>query len=136
MKEINIASRSIPILKQYVPEIAGAWLFGSAASGGDTEQSDIDLAILLSAKTDKVKIWQCAEAVASEIGRDVDIIDMNEASTIMRAQILNNGKRIYCADKYRCDLFETEALTDYVRFNEERKEILEDIKTRGKVYSE
>jgi hypothetical protein len=38
-----------------------------------------------------------------------------------------------CSDKFKCDLFETEALTDYLRFADERKEILEDIKSRGKV---
>jgi hypothetical protein len=72
----------------------------------------------------------------------MDIIDTG-VSTIkeefpsvvgIRAQVMQNGKLIYSADKFKCDLFETEALTDYLRFNEERKEILEDIKSRGTVF--
>ncbi|SRR5579875_362264 len=115
------------------PDIAGIWLFGSAASGQDTSGSDIDLALLHTKKLDRVRLWQCAQSVAARVGREIDLIDLLDASTVLRAQVMENGKRVYCADKFMCDRFETESLTDYLRFADERKGLLEDIRARGKV---
>jgi uncharacterized protein len=122
-------------IKDDFPEVIGVWLFGSFARHESlTAESDIDLAVLLPQKADALRLWQCAQRIASKmVTREVDLIDLIDASTVLRAQIMQDGKLIYCADKYKCDLFETEALTDYLRFSEERKDLLEDIRMRGKV---
>ncbi|MBI4534302.1 MAG: nucleotidyltransferase domain-containing protein [Candidatus Melainabacteria bacterium] len=118
------------------PDVAGIWLFGSRESGMQSPDSDIDLAVLPSCTLDRIKLWECAQSIGSKIGKNVDLIDLLEASTVLRAQIINTGKRIYCSDRLKCDLFETETLADYVRFTEERRELLEDIKSRRKVFGE
>ncbi len=131
---MDVIDICISTLKEEFPSITGIWLFGSTAAGDNSVTSDIDLAVLLPEKADQVKLWQCAQSIASAIDRDVDLIDLIEASTVFRAQVMQNGKLVYHSDKFKCDLFETEALADYLRLNEERKEILEDIKSRGTVF--
>lgn len=98
--------------------------------------SDIDVAVLPCSKLDKIKLWHCSQSIASKCNKNVDLIDLLDASTVLRAQILNTGKRVFCSDQLRCDLFETEALADYLRFKDERKELLEDIESRKKVFGE
>jgi predicted nucleotidyltransferase len=133
---MNIIDICADTITREFPNVAGIWLFGSNASGTDSVASDIDMAILFPERVDKIKLWQCAELIASRVNKDIDLIDLSEASTVLRAQVMQDGKRVYCADKSKCDIFETEALTDYLRFNDERKELLADIKARGKVLSD
>lgn len=133
---MDAIENSADIIRKEFPDVAGIWLFGSAASGLESVESDIDLAVLPANKADKVKLWQCAQSIASKVGKEIDLIDLLDASTVLRAQVMQDGKLIYCADKLLCDRFETEALTDYLRFDEGRKELLEDIKSRGKVFDQ
>lgn len=131
---MDIIDTCMRTIKQEFPSVVGIWLFGSIAAENSTSESDIDLAILLPEKADAVKLWQCAQNIASTVNQDTDLVDLLEASTVFRAQVVQNGKRIYAADKFKCDMFETQALSSYLRFNEERKELLDDIKSRGKVF--
>jgi len=130
---VDIANTCTTIINEDLQDVLGVWIFGSVASGLDVADSDIDLAVLSTDKIDKVRLWKCSQRIASAVRREVDLVDLIDASTVMRSQIVQSGKRIYCADNFICDKFETEALTDYLRFNEERREILEDIKSRGRV---
>ena len=50
-------------------------------------------------------------------------------------QIIGKGKRIFCNDPIYCDFFETTIYSAYVRFNDERRELLDDIKKRGQIYN-
>ena len=123
----------VEIVREKFPNVVGIWLFGSTASETQSTDSDIDLSVLGQQKIDSVALWQCAQQIATRLDKEIDLIDLLEASTVLRAQIIQSGRLIYCGDKFKCDLFETETLTDYLRFADERKEILEDIKIRGRV---
>ncbi len=130
---MNFINLSIEIIKEGFPNVVGIWLFGSVAAQTASANSDIDLAVLLPQKANSIELWKCAQKIASKLGKEVDLIDLLEASTVLRSQIMQEGSNIFCADKFKCDLFETESLTDYLRFSEERKEVLEAIKSRGTV---
>ncbi len=131
---MDIIDTCISTIKEEFPSATGVWLFGSTASKDSTVASDIDLAILLPQKADSLKLWQCAQSIAGKVDKDIDLVDLLEASTVFCAQVMQNGKLVYFADKFKCDMFELQALSSYLRFNEERKELLDDIKSRGKVF--
>lgn len=63
----------------------------------------------------------------------MDLIDLSQASTVMRAQIIAFGQRISGHDT-ELDSYECRALSDHARLNEERAGILEDIARRGRVH--
>ena len=130
---MNVVDTSVTKIKEQFPDVYGIWLFGSSASQTTTAESDVDLGVLLPQRADSIKLWQCAQSIAAAVNKEIDLVDLLEASTVMRAQIMREGKRVFCADKFKSEMFETEALTDYLRFNEERKEVLGSIKYRGKV---
>ena len=64
----------------------------AARRGGD---SDIDLAVLVAGKADPVRLWELGQTLASELDRDVDLIDLRAASTVMQYQIITTGRRLW-----------------------------------------
>jgi len=122
-------------LREALPHVQAVYLFGSAATGRMRADSDMDFAVLCPRAKDPVAIWELAQRLASIAGRDVDLIDLRSASTVMAAHIVVEGQRLLCADENACAFFEAHALADYARLNEERRGILEDIQRRGRVYA-
>jgi predicted nucleotidyltransferase len=74
------------------------WLFGSGAKGTLNPESDIDLAFFSDARLDSYQIFMIAQELAGLIGREVDLIDLHKASTVMKAQIVGKGRLIYEQD--------------------------------------
>lgn len=128
MSNIN---QVIEIIKQNVPDVRAIYIFGSSGTPFETRESDLDIAILTSTHLDSLKRWHLSQEIALAIKRDVDLISLREASTVLRIEIINSGKRIYCKDPDACDLFETAVYSSYVHFNEDRQDLLNDIKKRG-----
>lgn len=110
------------------------YLFGSHAAGAAHRDSDVDLAVLADAPLGDNERWQLAQTLAVMLGRDVDLVDLLRASTVMRVQVIDSGKLLFDSDTTRRQEFEARALSDYARLNEERREILADIRARGSVY--
>lgn len=121
-------------LKQAFPEIIAVYLFGSRGTEYEREASDVDLAVYAGKPLRAAELWYAAQELASEIGRDVDVVDLASASTVMRAQVVHTGERLYCDDPVACETFEDYVYSSYARLNEERRSILEDVLRRGSVY--
>src|SRR5690554_988804 len=67
-------------------------LFGSAAKQQLRENSDIDIAFLSQTSYSPYEIFMKAQELADLLGRDVDLIDFRQASTVFKAQIVSHGK--------------------------------------------
>jgi predicted nucleotidyltransferase len=108
--------------------------YGSAGTEHERPDSDVDLAVLPA----RPLPFDISLALAGDLGdivrRPVDLVDLLKAPTILRAQIIAYGERLYCADERACSLFEDYVFSSYARFNEERRELVADILARGSVY--
>ena len=58
------------------------------------------------------------------LGREVDLIDLARSSTVLRKEVLGNGRLLYETAPDRRAEFEMYALSDYARLNEERSPVL------------
>lgn len=125
----------VKILNQKIKDIISIYLFGSFQKGQMRKDSDIDIAILLDGALDNITRWEISCILTDKLDKDVDLINLRDASTVMKAQIVTRGKCIYESDKKKRDLFEMYSLSDYARLNEERKEIIEQVKKEGRVYA-
>jgi hypothetical protein len=72
--------------------------------------------------------------LAALLRRDVDLVDMAGASTIMQFQILADGALIDAPDPDATALFEVRIMRDYQDLKARRAEIEADIVARGRVY--
>ncbi|MEG2017154.1 MAG: nucleotidyltransferase domain-containing protein [Clostridium sp.] len=110
------------------------YIFGSFAKGEGREDSDIDIAIYTLEQVDSYELFVMANELGFIVKRDIQIINLSEASTVFKAQIVGTGEVIYCTDENLRAEFEVRSLKDYVKLNEERQVILDSIKKDGKVY--
>lgn len=130
--------KSVKILKESISNLHLLYLFGSHASGDSTDQSDLDLAFLSDHPLDSLERFNLQEKLASELGMDVDLVDLKQADTVFKTEIISKGRIIYQSAKAKKgqipERFEMEVLSSYARLNEERAGILQDIAERGSVH--
>lgn len=92
-----INSKSFRKLKKLKP--VGVYLFGTAASGKMTADSDIDLAVYFEKKPDSFELSQIKRELSSELKREVQLItftkakleSMRKENTELLQQIKNKG---------------------------------------------
>ncbi|MDH5546791.1 MAG: nucleotidyltransferase domain-containing protein [Gammaproteobacteria bacterium] len=122
------------LVDRFGADLVAIYLFGSTAQGLDNQYSDMDIGFLSRARIAPKDVWEIGQELAVTLKQNVDLIELKNASTVMRMQIAGEGKRIYCSDEIACENFEDYIFSSYARLNEERKDIIADIKKRGSVY--
>ncbi|WNF38305.1 nucleotidyltransferase domain-containing protein [Bacillaceae bacterium IKA-2] len=110
------------------------YIFGSFAKGTSNKDSDIDIAYFSEIKVDNYERFMLAQELAVILNKNVDLIDLSQATTVFQTQIVSTGEVIYCSDDNRRMNFEMLTLKMYAKLNEERKEILKRIYESGDVY--
>ena len=124
----HLTSKELEFIKSYLSEKlkpSFVWLFGSAARETMNSESDIDLAFMSDLQVDSYQIFMMAQELACSLGRDVDLINLKTASTVMKAQIVGKGKLLYEKDPFERKKFSARAFKEYALLNEERQIILE-----------
>jgi len=99
-------------------------LFGSAAKKTMRADSDVDLAFMAEKTPSPYDIFMMAQQLAGDLGREVDLIDFNQASTVFKAQILGSGILLLDKTPIKRQHAFMRALKEYAMLNDERKEIL------------
>ena len=107
-----------------LPELQALVLFGSCASGRQGADSDIDLAVLTPQPLAPWPLFQLAQELADICNRDVDLIDLRSATTVLAAQIISTGEIISAPSQQEYDSFAGRIYADYARLNEERRPVL------------
>jgi predicted nucleotidyltransferase len=117
-------------LKDHIPGIIAIYIFGSMADNSATQESDIDIAFLTFQKISAVEKWKIQEELASNLNQDVDLIDLKDATTILRTEVVEKGKLIFSGDSYQVNHFEMITYSMYADLNESRQDILTDYKEK------
>ncbi|MBS0155771.1 MAG: hypothetical protein JSS38_14330 [Nitrospira sp.] len=79
--------------------------------------------------------FELAQELASQLHRDVGLVDLCTASIVMRMQIISTGECLAAPDETVRREFEMYTYSGYARLNEEHREILKRISASGLVYS-
>ena len=83
---------TLDLLVRLVPDAAAVYLFGSHAAGTATPGSDLDLAVVATRPLGTVERFDVQERLAATLGRDVDLVDLHSASTVMQARVVSTGR--------------------------------------------
>lgn len=111
-------------------------IFGSAAQGRMNPDSDIDVAYLSHHRAvSAYDLYMLAQEMAGIVGRDIHLIDLQQASTVLQAQVVSRGTVILDLEPQKRQEFFILTLKQYARLNEERKPILAKVKERGRIYA-
>ncbi|MFI8621308.1 MULTISPECIES: type VII toxin-antitoxin system MntA family adenylyltransferase antitoxin [unclassified Marinomonas] len=112
-------------LRQLMPEVRLVYLFGSQADGSATPSSDIDIAVLLKKKLDPVARFDLEQTLAIKLDKDVDLVDLLTASTVLQNQVIMNGELLFGSESEQVK-FEMQIMSMYQHLNEERADILQE----------
>ena len=105
------------------PEISAAYLFGSTAIGRSRPGSDVDIAFITKKPIDQMKIIEWETSLSNFIGKDVDLVIFNQASPLLKHQILKHGlliKETHPKDRIK---YETIARYEYLDTQQLFKEL-------------
>jgi predicted nucleotidyltransferase len=121
-------------LREALPGLIAVYRFGSSAGGQTHADSDVDIAFLAEAPVDPVARFELQERLAARLNVDVDLVDLHSASTVMRMQVISTGSLIAAFDPAAQGAFEDHTYSASARLNEERREILEQVRREGRVH--
>ncbi|MEW6683037.1 MAG: nucleotidyltransferase domain-containing protein [Nitrospirota bacterium] len=125
---------AVRCIRDGLPDVVAIYRYGSAGTQHERPDSDVDLAVLPARPLTFDTMLKLSGALSDVAGRQVDLVDLLKAPTILRAQIVAYGERLYCADERAGSVFEDYVFSSYARFNEERRALVADILARGSVY--
>jgi predicted nucleotidyltransferase len=124
----------INTIKNVIKNPLAIYIFGSAAKGNFTNDSDIDIAILLQSPIEKHLLANIKAQLSLQLNRDVDVIDLNASSQVFQYEILSTAKKIETSDQSTVDQLEAKMLAMYLEFQDMRKDLLAEIKKKGSIY--
>jgi len=123
----------------HLPEIQAIYLFGSWGKEQQTEQSDLDLALLLPQQQakDLGSLYGSAlyKALECLFKIDIDLINLREANTVLQKEIIADGRCVYNADAYAADEFEMLTMSYYQKLNDERAAVLQSFYKTKRAYN-
>jgi predicted nucleotidyltransferase len=117
------------------PDVLAAIVFGSAASGRLSVESDLDLALLFAddGVPDAFAALDLRAALEQQARRDVDLVVLNRASTILAFQAIKKGQLIFCRDPRAYQRYVVRLVSEYADFKRIRRPIEEAV-LRRRIY--
>ena len=113
------------IERQYNHLIAYVHLFGSVIEDRSTIESDIDVAVRFFNNVSQETRYQVFKELLSIIDENIDLVDLSRASTVLRMEVYNRGKLVYCKDKdllYMDQIYTLKAYDDYLHVSRRFRE--------------
>jgi uncharacterized protein len=130
-------SRIVKSLKMFfgeTQEILLFFIFGSFAGKRMRPSSDVDIGILFKIAPDIDRINDLTEKLSSLLQREVDLVVLNQASPVLKMQILKHGILFYASDKKYFHHFFTDTINQYDDLKRIRKNCEESI-LKGRIYA-
>ncbi len=133
---MKASDQIIDLVVQHYPDVQAIYLFGTYATSDERPDSDVDIALLLppeqAREAGSPALSDLHLDLARALGREVDLINLRLAPTVLRKEVIMADRRIYCANAYAADEFEMLTISYYQKLNEERAEIIEDALATGR----
>ncbi len=116
----------VTAIMQQLPMTQALYLFGSFGTAYQRTDSDIDIALLLphDSQTPCDQFIALQQQLALIAQRDVDLIHLRSANTILQFEIIEHGRRIAAPARSESDLFEVLVCAFYQKIQQERAEII------------
>ncbi len=109
-----------------------AFLFGSFAVGCARPDSDVDVGVFFRKVPDWEVLKELRDRLAGHVGRDADLVVLNDAGPVIAMQILQTGVPVK-KDGEAFSAFYVRTLNEYEDLKYVRRES-EDLILRGRIY--
>lgn len=129
----EMQTKVVSLLQAKLPKLMAIYAFGSRIQNTASDDSDLDLAVLVEGYAEPLLLWELSNQLADLVLCSVDLLDFRAASTVMQYQILMSGQRWWAADS-RASIYEAFVLSQKTSLDEARADLLKDIQKRGSIY--
>ena len=96
-------AKTTDIILSHYPATQAIYLFGSYDTSDEWEESDVDIAILLtpdeSKKVGVLVLSDLRYELEKLLKKDVDLTNLRQAPTVLQKEIITADRRIYCANQ-------------------------------------
>ena len=120
------------LLKELVPELKFAYIFGSQVGETATPETDVDLAFLSRLPIPIIQRFDIAQALSEHFNLNVDLVDLREAGALLKTEIIIKGRQ-RVGTKLDADYFAMHVLRDYQDYKyhvaDIEAQILQDIRS-------
>jgi len=79
-------------------DVRFAWLFGSAVARGPDAARDLDVAVAFRSPPSLLDLCRLAADLEREVGKEVDVVDLDGATTLLRWEVLRSGRVLLSPD--------------------------------------
>jgi uncharacterized protein len=114
MRQVNVQRERLIERLMTVPGLRLAYLFGSQARGTARPGSDADVAVLIESPIPPGDIRILQEALSNAAGCDVDLVDLETASPLLRFEVVKAGQRLFVRDDDERTAFEARVMLDFM----------------------
>jgi uncharacterized protein len=115
-------------------DILIAFLFGSFATQCVSRSSDVDIGVFFKTAPDRNTINHVVEKLSSILQREIDLVILNQASPVLKMQILKNGILLHAPKRKHFYQFFTDTVNQYDDLKQIRKLCEENI-LKGRIYA-
>jgi len=120
------------LLKELVPELKLAYLYGSQTNRTAVPESDVDLAFLTRLQIPSIQRFDIAQELTERLNSNVDPVDLREAAALLKTEIIMKGHQLV-GTKLDADYFALHVLRDYQDYKyhvaDIEAQILQDIRS-------
>ena len=106
--------------------VTAVYIYGSVSKKNDNEKSDMDIAVMFDNAVSALDLYSAARDLECITGKDIDLADFLNSSTILKKEILKNNNLIYCGNDDKRVFYEMTAINDYQYLNEKRRMIIKE----------
>jgi predicted nucleotidyltransferase len=118
-----------------LPDAVAAYAFGSFAEGRQRNDSDLDLAVLAERPLDPLRRFTVQRELGAILDRDVDLIDLRRASTVLCQEVVTRGHALFKRDELLALDFEARTLGDYAQLMDATQALRASMHERVQAYA-
>jgi len=98
------------------PNVLFAFIFGSYVKGRDKRESDLDVAVFFNNPPEGLDLLGYINKLSDILEKDVHLIVLNNASPMLRHQVVKYGIRLIKKDESLYTRFREKTMTDYEEY--------------------
>lgn len=95
------------------PEVRFAFLFGSSVSRGADLARDVDVAVVFARTLTLLEQGAIANQLERVVEREVDLVDLDAASTLLRWEVVRTGIVLFAQDRAELVAFRARVPLEY-----------------------